>query len=89
MTIVGPLSGLCQSSVPDGQVFFGVGRAAVELAHRKRRRAPREFACPLERAAFLIDEQIDALLPLLPRIVVSEMLAAHHTVAYSGRHGPV
>ena len=53
---------------------FGIGRDAVLLAHRKKRRAPREFDDPKEKEAFLVDEQIRALVPLLPLVVVTEML---------------
>ena len=53
---------------------FGVGRDEVTLAHRKKRRAPREFDCPIEKQAFLVQDQLDALVPLLPALVSLEML---------------
>ena len=51
-----------------------LGGDAVLLGHRKKRRMPREFTDPKEREAFLLADQLDALLPFLPTIVVHEML---------------
>ena len=57
-----------------GSSELPVGRDAVVACHRKRRRMPREFTDPKERETFLAGEQIAALVPLLPGLVVQEML---------------
>ena len=51
-----------------------IGREAVRMWHRKSRRRPRDFDDPKEREDFLRQEQVDALILLLPRLVVAEMM---------------
>ena len=46
----------------------------IRMWHRKSRRRPRDFDDPKEREDFLRQEQVDALIPLLPRLVVAEMM---------------
>ena len=49
-------------------------RAAIELAHRKTKGAPRFFSSDRERAASRVQEEVDALVPLLPTQIVESML---------------
>ena len=54
---------------------------AVADLHRKPRRSRRNFASDKERTAFLMQEEVETLLPLLPAQVVAAMLGGEHGMA--------
>ena len=55
--------------------------AAIEAEHRKPRRRPRSFADEFERAAFLVDQEIDTLIPLIPAAAELAMMGGKRGVA--------
>lgn len=64
-----------------GQRQPPVGELEVQKAHRKKRRLPQEFDSRKEKAGVLIDQEFEALVPLMPRCVKAAMLGGEHGLA--------
>lgn len=68
---VEPAAAVPMQKIPSG---FKTALKAIEAEHRKPRRATRTFSSTKERETFLVTEEVEALLPLLPEQVCVAML---------------
>jgi hypothetical protein len=66
-----PAAAVPVQKIPSG---FRTTLKAIEAEHRKPRRATRTFSSTKERETFLVTEEVEALLPLLPEQVCVAML---------------
>jgi hypothetical protein len=66
-----PVAAAPVQKIPSGRA---TASSAITAEHRKPRRATRTFASTKEREIFLVTEEVEALLPLLPEQVCIAML---------------